>query len=107
MEELKYCNISQRMGAEMHTDHTIKWVYKDGLDESLIEDNIKYKVWLEVNEKKDPKQPQGYTCEVYWVEKVPQQILEAEELTEKYWAQKEPYKEDPNKSVKLIGVVKT
>lgn len=107
MEGLEYCNIGQRMGAEMHTNHTIKWVYKNGLDESLIEASTKYKVWLDVEEKKDPNQKQGFTCEVYWFEKVPQQILDAEELTRKYWAQKEPTNKEPNKSVKLIGTLRT
>jgi len=107
MEKLNFCNISQRMGAEMHTDQIMKWIYEKGLDESLIEANVKYKVWLEVIEKEDRNQDQEYTCKVYCVEKVPQEILEAEKLIEKYWAKKEPNTEEPDKSVKLIGILGT
>lgn len=92
MNELKSCCIGSHNGVEMHTDTITKWVYKNGLDESQVKPGVKYKVWLQVNEKSDPKQSQPYTCEVYCFEEVPQQILEAEELAKRYWAAKEPKK---------------
>lgn len=80
------------MGAEMHTDTITKWQFKNDVDESTIKNDVKYKVWLEVCEKSDPKQLQPYTCKVYWFEEVPKEVIEAEELARKYWATKEPQK---------------
>ena len=107
MSELKNYNTCRHMGAEMHTDTITKWQFKNDVDESTIKNDVKYKVWLEVNEKTDPKQSQPYTCEVYWFEEVPKEVIEAEELARNYWTAKEPYTEDPDKSVKLIGVLGT
>jgi len=75
----------------MHSDTVTKWKF-NGVDESLIKNETYYKVWLEVNERTDRKQPQPYTCEVYWFEEVPKEIIEAEELVRNYWAAKEPKK---------------
>jgi len=92
MNELENCYISSRIGAEMHTDTVSKWLYLNGMDESQIKAEVKYKVWCNVTEKTDPNQPQPYTCEVHWLEEVPKQIIEAEELARNYWATKEPKK---------------
>ena len=91
MNKLESCNICHHFGVEMHTDTVTKWQF-NGIDESSIKNDIYYKVWLEVKEKTDPNQPQPYTCEVHWVEEVPKQIIEAEELARNYWATKEPKK---------------
>jgi len=91
MNVLKSCCICHHFGAEMHSDTVTKWKF-NGVDESLIKNETYYKVWLEVNERTDRKQPQPYTCEVYWFEEVPKEIIEAEELVRNYWAAKEPKK---------------
>ena len=91
MNELKNYCIGAHIGAEMHTDNITKWQF-NGINEAAIKNDVKYKVWLEVNEKTDPKQSQPYTCEVYWFEEVPKEVIEAEELTKRYWAAKEPKK---------------
>jgi len=92
MNELKSCCICTHIGAEMHTDNITKWQFNCNIDEATIKNDVKYKVWLEVNEKTNPEQPQQYTCEVYWFEEVPKEIIEAEELVRNYWAAKEPKK---------------
>lgn len=91
MNDLKSYNICHHFGAEMHSDAVTKWKFH-GVDESSIKSDIYYKVWLVVEEKTDPKQPQPYTCDVYWFEEVPQEVIEAEEISRNYWALKEPKK---------------
>jgi len=91
MNQLGNCNICHHFGAEMHTNNVTKWQF-NGVDESTIKNDVYYKVWLEVEEKTDPKQSQPYTCEVYWFEEVPQEVIEAEEISRNYWATKEPKK---------------
>ena len=77
----------------MHSDSVTKWNYLNNLDESQIKANAEYKVWLNVTDDKTcPEQTQPYTCRVFWFEEVPQEIIEAEELSKKYWATKEPRK---------------
>ena len=91
MNKLESCNICHYFGIEMHTDTVTKWQF-NGIDESSVKNDIYYKVWFEVNEKTNPEQLQPYTCEVYWFEEVPKEIIEAEELARNYWATKEPKK---------------
>ena len=91
MNELVNCNICHHFGVEMHTDTVTKWQF-NGVEEDAIKNDTYYKVWLVVEEKTDPRQPQPYTCEVYWFEEVPKEIIEAEELSRNYWATKEPKK---------------
>lgn len=91
MNELKNYIICHHFGAEMHSDADTKWKFL-GVNEDLIKSDTYYKVWLVLKESEDQSQSQPFTCEVYEIEEVPQEIIEAEKLVRNYWAAKEPRK---------------
>ena len=91
MNELVNCNICHHFGVEMHTDTVTKWQF-NGVEEDAIKNDTYYKVWLVLKESEDQSQSQPFTCEVYEIEEVPQEIIEAEKLVRNYWAAKEPRK---------------
>jgi len=95
MKELKLppCHIEFYYGHEMHT-HRINfsdeatWIYYD-CDESLIEDDVQYKVWCTTTSASDPYDS-SYIMRVYHFERVPEEFLEMKKKVDEYWSSKEP-----------------
>jgi hypothetical protein len=90
LKQLEQLSTIIKLGSEMHTNPITKWCYKNGLNENQVDATTEYKVWYNILEKSDQQQTQPYTCEVYWFEKVPKEILEAEKLAEDYRRSKKP-----------------
>ena len=95
MKELKLppCHIEFHFGREMHT-HRINfsdeatWIFQDG-DESLVEDDVQYKVWCTTRSALDPCDS-SYTTKVYHFEKVPEELIEMKKKVDEYWSSKKP-----------------
>jgi len=95
MEKRKFppCHVGYYYGSQMHTckvnciDDDV-WIYR-GCDESKIENNVKYKVWLTIHDAADPAD-QSTTTVVYHFEKIPKNILKIKEIVDSYWKSDEP-----------------
>lgn len=93
-EKFPACHVDSFYGRDMHTpkvkrlDNQSKWVY-DGCDESLVEDNVRYKVWLKTKFVPDLADTSTLTT-VFHFEKVPEKILEMEKTVEEYWRSDKP-----------------
>ena len=91
--ELSKCKIECHFGREMHT-HTVNFSYKatwkyHNCDESSIENDVQYKVWLITKNSANPDDLSSET-KVYYFEKVPSDILEMKKKVDAYWNSKEP-----------------
>jgi len=77
------CHVDSYFGRDMHTRNDSKWVY-EGCDESLVEDDVRYKVWLKTRCASNSANVSTFTT-VYYFEKVPEKILEMERKVKEYW----------------------
>lgn len=93
--ELSKCTIKCHYGREMHThkvnfSYKATWIYVD-CDESSIQDNNVYKVWL-VTKNSDNLDDLSSETTVYHFESVPADIIKKKEEVDAYWSSKEPSK---------------
>ena len=93
--ELSKCTIKCHYGREMHThkvnfSYKAAWIYVD-CDESSIQDNTQYKVWL-VTKNSDNLDDLSSETTVYHFEIVPADIIKKKKEVDTYWNSKEPSK---------------
>ena len=91
--DLSPCHVEFLHGRQMHTDKVgpideAVWRYHN-CDESLVEDDAYYKVWLTTYHPADPADLSSQT-NVYYFEKVPVDILEMKKKVDAYWKSEEP-----------------
>lgn len=88
------CHVDSYYGRDMHTQKLnccgdeSKWIY-EGCDESLVEDTVRYKVWLKTRFASDSADESTLTT-VYHFEKVPEKILKMEKTVKEYWESDKP-----------------
>lgn len=91
--DLAPCHVEFYYGCHMHThevgpiDEAV-WRYHN-CDESLVEDDAYYKVWLTTSHPADPADLSSHT-NVYYFEKVPKDLLEMKKKVEAYWKSEDP-----------------
>ena len=91
--DLSKCKVECHFGREMHThkvnfSYKAAWIYVD-CDESSIQDNTQYKVWLVIKNSTNPDDLSSETI-VYHFEKVPADILDMKKKLDAYWQSKDP-----------------